>query len=165
MLYDCFIGSCQSGCPEGARRKPSVPFGSRLPSCPHTYLLPFIFPSRVPCAKYKHITYFFLFYSRCNLAMIQPELFLAELATEEPSAKGSTVQRTMRERVSPLFRIVPARHTAHTERFQQPPNLTLQKPEQTDDFSLSIYKDAERFWLLWQLHEAFHAIVVTAVNL
>lgn len=107
----------------------------------------------------------FFFFFRYNLATMQPELFLAKLVTEQPSTKGSAVQRTTRERVSPLFQTALACHAAHTKRSQPPPNPTLQKPEETDKFSFSIYKDAERFWLLWQLREPFHAIVVTAINL
>lgn len=149
MLSNYFIGSRQSGGPDGVRRKPNGPFGSCLPSSSHTYLLPFVFPSRVPCAKYKRITAFcFFFFFRYNLATMQPELFLAKLVTEQPSTKGSAVQRTTRERVSPLFQMALACHAAHTKRSQPPPNPTLQKPEETDKFSFSIYKDAERFWLL-----------------
>lgn len=64
MLSNSFIGSCQSSCPDGERRKPNGPFDSCLPSCSHTYLLLLIFPSRAPCTKYKPIMAFcfFLFY-------------------------------------------------------------------------------------------------------
>lgn len=56
-------------------------------------------------------------------------------------------------------------HTARTKHLQQAPNLTQQEPEETDKFSFSIYKDAERLWLLWQLHKLFHAIVLTVLNI
>lgn len=49
-----------------------------------------------------------IFFSRYNLAMIQPELFLAELVMEQPPAEGIPVQR---ERVSPLFQTALACHT------------------------------------------------------
>lgn len=94
---------------------------------------------------------------RYNLAAIQPELFLAEVVSEQPPAEGSAGQRTTGERVCPLVPVTQSTQSTHSS------HLTQQKPEETDKFSFSIYK--EKLRILWQLHEPFCAIVPTELNI
>lgn len=100
----------------------------------------------------------FLFFSY-TLATIQPELFPAEVVTEQPPAEGSAVQRTMGDRVCPLVPVTQSTKSAHSS------HLTQQRPEETDKFSFSIYKSLKGSGYCDSRTEPFRAIVPTELNM
>lgn len=105
----------------------------------------------------------FLFFSY-TLATIQPELFPAEVVTEQPPAEGSAVQRTMGDRVCPLVPcpLVPVTQSTKSTHSS---HLTQQRPEETDKFSFSIYKSLKGSGYCDSRIEPFRAIVPTELNM